>query len=60
MCKYFLTFGRAEEREVTQEEFIKAERQCGFRPKYGDGVATGGFGSGMIHGRVEYPKLKVK
>jgi len=41
--------------EVTQEEFILAERAAGFRPKHGCGpVATGGFGSGGIQGSVRY------
>lgn len=41
--------------EVTQEEFIKAERAAGFHPKWGCGpVATAGFTSGMVSGKVEY------
>ena len=55
MTKYYLK-GEWEDKwtEVTEEEFIKAERSAGFRPKYGDGVATGGFSNGSISGRVEY------
>jgi hypothetical protein len=47
--------------EVTKEEFIRAERGAGFRPKcassdpqYMTTCATGGFSSGSISGRVQY------
>lgn len=41
--------------EVTEEEFVRAERGAGFRPKPGLGpVATGGFSSGGIRGSVRY------
>jgi hypothetical protein len=47
------------EREVTLEEFCRAERAAGFRPKlpssdrfYMVTPATGGFSSGAISGRV--------
>jgi len=43
------------EQEVTREQFIRAERGAGFRPKYGgDGLATGGFSTGTIRGRIQY------
>ena len=32
-------------REVSESDFIKAERAAGFYPKSGHGVATGGFSS---------------
>lgn len=41
--------------EVTKEEFIRAERAAGFRPKVGmpqDGLATGGFSNGGIRGFI--------
>lgn len=39
--------------EVTQEEFVNAERAAGFRPKPGCGpVATAGFAAGSIKGRT--------
>lgn len=44
--------------EVSEKQFINAERAAGFRPKPGCGpVATGGFISGSTLGRVEYSKL---
>ncbi len=63
--RYFLsaTIGGEEiEREVTIEEFCKAERAAGFWPKlpsndpaYMTTPATGGFGnSNGISGRTEY------
>lgn len=49
------------EREVTLEEFCRAERAAGFRPKlpstdrhYMTTPATGGFSSGGISGRSVY------
>lgn len=59
MDKYFIEVKGFGEKEVTKEEFIKFERQAGFRPKNGCGdVATGGFCSGSISGRVEYVRLE--
>ena len=65
MEKYFLSAtigGEKIEREVTREEFCKAERAAGFRPKLWSGdpaymttPATGGFSNGNgISGRTEY------
>jgi hypothetical protein len=64
--KYFLgvTFGSEKiEREVSVEDFCKAERQAGFYPKLWSGdtafmttPATGGFSSSGVSGRVEYIK----
>lgn len=56
--RYFLT----QEVEVTREQYIQAERSCGFHPKSGNGIATSGFsgtvgrgfGGAEISGRVEY------
>lgn len=58
---YFISFdhgehGRIPWKRVTEEEFIKVERQAGFYPKGGHGVATGGFGgSSGQQGRVVSP-----
>ena len=65
MNKYFLSAtiaGEKIEREVTLEEFCRAERTAGFRPKICSGdpaymttPATGGFGSSEgIRGRIQY------
>lgn len=59
MPRYFLkmNFGNSPEVEVTEEEFCQAERASGFRPKKGCGpVATTGFSSEAVTGRVEFPK----
>jgi hypothetical protein len=60
--RYYLSAtlgGEKVEREVTIEEFCRAERAAGFRPKlpstdrfYMTTPATGGFSSGAISGRV--------
>lgn len=60
--KFFLSHPQLGEREVTKEEYIKAERAAGFRPKmssddprYMSTIATAGFSSsGGIRGSVEY------
>lgn len=62
--RYFLSAKLGDEtieREVSLEEFCKAERSAGFRPKLWSGdpaymttPATGGFSSGNISGRTEY------
>ena len=42
-------------KEVTREQFIRAERAAGFRSKFGDDhPATAGFSSGNTRGRVRY------
>lgn len=66
MDQYFLSCtlaGEVIEREVSVEEFCKAERAAGFRPKLWSGdpaymttPATAGFGGDGIRGRVEYRK----
>ncbi|MCR3717804.1 hypothetical protein M8453_25040 [Citrobacter freundii] len=55
--RYFLSHPAFGEKEVTQAEFIRAERAAGFYPKSGSGVATGGFGCGDICGRVETTRV---
>jgi len=62
--RYYLSAiiaGEKFEREVSVEEFCKAERQAGFRPKldyddlrYLTTPATGGFSAGTISGRTSY------
>jgi len=62
--KYFLTATLGDEqieKEVTLEEYCRAERQAGFRPKmssdepgYMTTPATASFSSGNISGRIEY------
>jgi hypothetical protein len=56
--KYFLKIKDQEEKEVTQKEYIHAERLSGFRPKGNDDgqPATGGFYSSRteINGKVKY------
>ncbi len=64
MNTYFLSVtlaGEKIEREVTLEEFCKAERAAGFRPKlpssdprYMTTLATGGFSGNGVSGRVKY------
>lgn len=61
--KYYLSHSALGEKEVTKQEFIKAERAAGFRPKlpsthpnYMETCATGGFSSGDMRGRIEYIK----
>lgn len=53
--KYYLSIANGPEQEVTQEQFIEAERDAGFYPKPGCGpIAIDEFESGIITGRVEY------
>lgn len=56
--RFFLSHRVFGEKEVTQDEFIAAERSAGFYPKSGSGVATGGFGCGDISGRIELIKVE--
>lgn len=58
IVKYFISHEILGEKEVTKEEFIKAERQAGFYPKSGksDDCATGGFSCGSLSGSVKYIK----
>ncbi len=52
--RYWLRVSGLAWQEATREQFISAERTAGFRPMSGDGVATGGFCSGALNGRVTY------
>lgn len=56
-CKYYLSYPHFEEKEVSLEEFVQAERSAGFRRKVDNNQslpATGGFGGyGIVDGRVE-------
>jgi hypothetical protein len=56
--KYYLKLARVDEEfEVSRDRFIHAERSAGFRPKSGNGVATGGFTVVVgVSGRIEYVK----
>lgn len=65
MYKYFISVnivGEEIEREVSLEEYCKAERAAGFQPKLWSGhpdymttPATGGFSSSNgISGRIKY------
>lgn len=59
--KYFLSGTHFKEKEVTEAEFIQAERQAGFRSKAGPGhVATGGFGGNGMNGRVVYVEAEAE
>jgi hypothetical protein len=56
--RYFLTDHPVlGEKEVTEKEWIAAERAAGFFPKYGiKGPATGGFSNSHtgVSGRIEF------
>lgn len=57
--RYYLRLGDNPELEVTEAEFIAAERAAGFFPKTGCGpLATAGFGSNHVLGRIESPAFK--
>jgi hypothetical protein len=58
-AEYYLIHPQLGEKEVTKEEFIKAERSAGFYPKSGNpnDCATGGFGYDGLQGSVKYVKL---
>ena len=58
MEKYYLKSAWQDHwEEVTQEQFIQAERAAGFYPKHGCGsVATAGFSGGSVMGMVVYGK----
>jgi hypothetical protein len=57
-ARYFLSISGVEdsEKEVTKEQFVRAERAAGFRNTMGrpDEPATGSFSNGAVSGRVEY------
>lgn len=55
--------GESDWKEVSKQEWIKAERQAGFYPKVSSLhpqfwliCATGGFNDGNIRGRIEFEK----
>jgi len=55
MNQYYLSSEVHAEKQVTEQEFIRAEQAAGFRSKFGDDhVATGGFTGRGMHGRVVY------
>jgi hypothetical protein len=57
---YHLITAHHPEREVTEKEFIAAERAAGFYSKFGpDHVATGGFTGRGMHGRVIFVEADV-
>lgn len=56
---YYIKRNREPWKEVSQAQFIAAEREAGFTPKAGCGpIATAGFGAsgpdGSIDGKIEY------
>ncbi len=57
MNRYFISINGIE-KEVSKQEFIEMEQSCGFYPKDGLDVATGGFGLTKgaidINGRVVF------
>lgn len=65
MDRFFVTLGTEPEKEVSKEEFIRAERNAGFRPKlcfdhpdYMTTFATAGFQGNGIYGRMEFDRLE--
>jgi len=56
--KYYLKGNWEKEyKEVTKEEYIRAERSAGFRSKFGDNeIATAGFSGHGVDGKVDYEK----
>ena len=62
LTKYFLKADWQEDwSEVTERQFITAERAAGFRPKGGgDGLATGGFSGSGVRGRIEMVSEKLR
>lgn len=60
MNQYYLSSEVHPEKQVTEQEFIRAEQAAGFRSKFGDDhVATGGFTGRGMHGRVVYVDIDV-
>ncbi len=55
-ARYFITRGDSPEQEVTEEEFVRAEREAGFYNTRGrpSEPATASFSSGRIAGRTDY------
>lgn len=56
--RYWLRISGFAWQEATQDQFVNAERACGFYPKFGCGpVATGGFSNRSTEGRVTYGEI---
>jgi len=55
--RFFLGVVGCKWQEVTERDYILAERGAGFRPKGGgeDTVAAAAFWSGSLKGKVVYP-----
>lgn len=53
--RFYLSHPTFEKKEVSRDEYIKAERAAGLFPKSGNpnDLATGGFGYGDVSGTVE-------
>jgi hypothetical protein len=54
--RYWLKYPGLSWKEVTQDQFIQAERLAGFHPKVGKGLATAGF-SQEIRGRKKQGRI---
>ncbi len=61
---FFLKYEGIGEKQVSMKDWIKAERQAGFRPRmssddprYMTTMATGGFGSGNLSGSIKFEKI---
>lgn len=54
--RYFLTYHLGEEREVTKDEYVRAERAVGFHNTLGQPhePATSSFGGASVRGRTVY------
>jgi hypothetical protein len=59
--RYWLRISGLPWQEASRDQFVAAEHRAGFYPNPGCGpVATGGFGSGPIEGRVTYGEIKAE
>lgn len=52
--RFYVTEAGGEEREVTMDEYCRAEALAGFRPKQGLTIATASFSGADLSGRTEY------
>ena len=53
--RFFLrAFYESQDVEVTREQYIRAERNMGFFPKTGTGIATAAFSGRGVSGHVIY------
>jgi len=55
--RYFLRIGLEEPKEVTKEQFARAERDCGFFPKISGDLSTNGF---YANGTTEFGEYLVQ